>query len=98
MTRIEKIRQMTDEELAEFLSKVASYAGNEGLMEAPEAVRGMTDVELANHLCNLDDADYLGTCTGACPIGSATDCNDMCAECCLRWLRAEGPLMDEDGV
>ena len=97
MTRIEKIRQMTDEELAEFLSKVASYDGKERRMEAPETVRGMTAVELANYLSDLDAADYLGTCTNNCPIDSNTDCDDVCAECCLRWLHSEGPLMDGEG-
>ena len=97
MKRIDRIRQMPDEELEELLFAVAAYSGKEELMEAPETVRGMTDIELANHLSNLDAADCLGTCTDHCPIDSVTDCDDVCAECCLRWLQSEGPLMDGEG-
>lgn len=98
MTRIEKIRQMPDDELAEFLNMVAALNEHVVMPKEPNAVRNMTDVELANYMSDLDGCDHLRICTGGCPIEVATDCKDMCSECSLRWLREEGPLMDGVGV
>lgn len=68
MTRIEKIRQMTDEELAVLLAKI-------------------------------DTADELGTCNDQiCPSRETALNGDPCIECMLRFLRTEGPLLDEEGV
>ncbi len=97
MTRIEKIRQMTDEELAEFLSNVANMNGLECMLKDSGAVRNMTDVELADYMSDLDNRDYLLICPDNCPIEPSTDCKDRCAECTLGWLREEGPLMDGEG-
>lgn len=58
----------------------------------------MTDVELADYISDLDSHDYLCACSNGCPTEDDTDCKDMCAECSLRWLRDDGPLMDEEGV
>lgn len=97
MTRIEKIRQMTDDELADFLSTVAGMNGNKDMLEDIHTVRDMTDSELAGYLSDLDDRDHLQICTGACPNDDDT-CKSPCAVCARDWLREEGPLMDGDGV
>lgn len=97
MTRIEKIRQMTDAELADFLSTVAGWNGHEDILEDVHTVRDMTDSELAGYLSDLDDADHLQICTGACPNDDDT-CKSPCAVCVRNWLREEGPLYGRGGV
>lgn len=94
MTRIEKIRQMTDEELAEFLSKVAAENDSAELLVSPDTLRRMPDAEVANLLERLDRSDWLPTCTDNCPLDYSTGIKNQCAECALKWLQSEGPLMD----
>lgn len=97
MTRIEKIRQMPDEELAEFLSKVAELNDGPDVLLQPDYVRNMPDHELAGYLCALDHLDTLKTCNGGyCPAGFSGG-GSHCVECFLRWLREEGSLMDGEG-
>lgn len=97
MTRIEKIRQMTDDELADFLSTVAGWNGYEDIQEDVHTVRDMTDSELAGYLSDLDAIDHLQICTGACPNYDGIF-KSPCAVCAWYWLWEEGPLMDGDGV
>lgn len=96
MTRIEKIHHMTDEELAEFLSKIAGMNGNNDMLVDVPTVRDMTDVEFAVYLSDLDDSDHLSMCTGACPSDDI-DRRSPCDGCMMDWLRREGPLMDGEG-
>lgn len=96
MTRIEKIRQMTDEELAEFLSSIAGMNGANNMLVDVSTVRDMTDVELSVYLSDLDGSDHLSMCTGACPSDDI-DRSSPCAECMMDWLREDGPLMDGEG-
>ena len=100
MIRIEKIRQMPDEELAEFLSKVAVMNKHKSInkVQSAAAVRNMSDVELANHLAELDRRDHLYTCTDNCGCERTPGIKNDCAECMMAWLREEGPLMDGEGA
>ena len=98
MTRIEKIRQMTDEELAEFLSKVVAENDSAELLVSPDTLRRMPDAEVANLLERLDRGDWLNTCTGNCSKDYSPGIKNQCAECALIWLNSEGPLMDGEVV
>lgn len=98
MTRIEKIRQMTDDELAEFLSKVAAENDSAELLVSPDTLRRMPDAEVANLLERLDSSDWLHTCADNCPLDYSPGIKNQCAECTLNWLQAEGPLMDREGA
>ena len=98
MTRIEKIRQMTDEELAEFQSDVSWRNRTAYTLLGASAVQGMTDAALANYLSSADRYDHLCICQDNCPSDCSPGIEDVCAECALIWLRAEGPLMDGEGV
>lgn len=97
MTRIEKIRQMTDKELAEFLSKVAAENDGTELLVTPDTLRRMPDAEVANLLERLDRSDWLHTCANNCPADCSPRIKNQCAECTLIWLNSEGPLMDGEG-
>lgn len=98
MRRIEKIRQMTDEELAEFLSKVVAENDSAELLVSPDTLRRMPDAEVANLLERLDRGDWLNTCTGNCFEDCSPGIKNQCAECALIWLNSEGPLMDGEVV
>lgn len=98
MTRIEKIRQMTDEELAEFLSKVAELNDGPDVLLPPDYVRNMQDRELSGYLCALDHLDTLKTCNDGCRPPDFSGGGSHCVECFLHWLREEGPLMDGEGA
>ena len=97
MPRIEKIRQMTDKELAEFLSKVAAGNNRTELLVTPDALRRLPDTEAANLLERLDRSDFLHTCTDNCPLDYSPGIKNQCAECALKWLQSEGPLLDGEG-
>lgn len=97
MTRIEKIRQMTDEELAEFLYEVTIRNGTAELLVPPDTLRRMPDAEVANLLERMDRRDRLHTCTDNCPPDYSPGIKNQCAECALIWLLEEGPLMDGEG-
>ena len=98
MTRIEKIRQMTDEELAEFLSKCADYGNSRDMLLSTDSVRGMSDADLGVYLLALDMGDLLKMCNDKCAHYGAVTCGKQLTECGLNWLREEGPLMDGEGV
>lgn len=97
MTRIENVRQMTDEELAEFLYDVSQKNRRACALLDASAVQGMTDAALANYLSSVDRHDHLRICSYNCPSDCSPGIEDLCAECALNWLRSEGPLMDGEG-
>lgn len=97
MTRIEKIRQMTDEELAEFLYDVSQKNQRACALLDASAVQDMADVALANYLSSADRHDCLHICPDNCPRDCSPGIEDLCAECALHWLQSEGPLMDGEG-
>ena len=97
MTRIEKIRQMTDEALEDFLSRVADKGNSRDMLLLPGAVRDMPDADLGVYLLALDVGNVLRICdTRSDHYGTAT-CGKMLTACGLRWLHSEGPLMDGEG-
>ena len=57
-------------------------AGKEGFMKNGDAIRAMTDEELAQYMGDVQT-------WGGCPNYGARNCTENCADCWLDWLKQE---------